>query len=157
MIIMPVVNGRSDGTVSPESGTSLFHAWHSEIRLTANAAAACTNAYRIHHLVLEALGAGDINERRRLGILYTARRAPGTPDRKRPGVLHAGQPHTLLIQSLSPPGSQPPDTLAASARLREVRQILRAGDRVELHMTVSPLRFPRDAGVAGGVSDGDRE
>ncbi|MFF9011075.1 type I-E CRISPR-associated protein Cas6/Cse3/CasE [Streptomyces goshikiensis] len=125
----------------PDSHQSVLMVWRSALTLAPRTAAACTDAYRMHQLVETGLGTvkttGDRNGR----ILYAAARGPATTRHRDPQQLDAGQPHTLLVQTPSPPDwtHHKNSRAITHATTQEVHQTWTSGDTAQIRTIASPL------------------
>ncbi|MET8299020.1 type I-E CRISPR-associated protein Cas6/Cse3/CasE [Streptomyces sp. NPDC001591] len=127
------------GLPSPQQAVLMV--WRSALTLTPTTATACHDAYRMHQLVETGLGTvtttGDRNGR----TLYAAARTPATTRKHPSQTLTAGQPHTLLVQTPSPPDwtTHHNTGLITHATTQEVHQTWTTGDTVEIRTIASPL------------------
>ncbi|MEU5438884.1 type I-E CRISPR-associated protein Cas6/Cse3/CasE [Streptomyces sp. NPDC020719] len=125
----------------PSPTQAVLQVWRSALVLAPRTATACTDAYVMHQLVERGLGLVTTTGNRNGRTLYTAARNPARHNPRNPLTLHAGPPHTLLVQTPSPPDWAPLQSSEAivSARTELVEQTWKTGDTAQIRTIASPL------------------
>ncbi|MER7761323.1 type I-E CRISPR-associated protein Cas6/Cse3/CasE [Streptomyces sp. NPDC097619] len=125
----------------PDPQHAVLTVWRSALALSPRTAAACHDAYRMHQLVETGLGTVTTTGNRHGRTLYAAARAPATTPKHPRQALTAGRPHTLLVQTLSPPDwtTHQNTGLITHATTQTVHQTWTTGDSVEIRTIASPL------------------
>ncbi|MFK0016302.1 type I-E CRISPR-associated protein Cas6/Cse3/CasE [Streptomyces sp. NPDC091027] len=125
----------------PHPRRAVLTVWRSALTLAPHTAAVCTDAYRMHQLVELGLGTLQTTADRNGRILYAAARNPATARNRHTQTLDAGPPHTLLVQTPSPPDwtAQLRRGVITHAATQEVHQSWACGDTAEIRTIASPL------------------
>ncbi|OEJ21415.1 hypothetical protein AR457_37000 [Streptomyces agglomeratus] len=125
----------------PDPQQAVLQVWRSALTLAPLTTAACTDAHRLHQLVERGLGTPETTADRNGRILFTAARNPAVTNSRHPHALDAGPPHTLLVQTPSPPDwtALLSSNAITGTTTQGVLQTWATGDTAEIRTVACPL------------------